>query len=282
MTDWSELSAEQVSLSFLDEGQGPVIVALHGFPDTRRTWDFASQVLVQAGYRVIRMALRGYAPSGIPADRRYDVAALADDVVSLIDHLELDRVVILGHDWGASTAYKLAHRAPERISAIVAMAVPPPATAIGGWRERVARPHNTYLAAGPLSDWWLRRADFAEVRRLYRLWSPGWTENRQHIRTVIDDLRPRERSRASVDFYRGSSMGAAPTELPSMPSLLIYGSDEPKVRRDGFEAARNGLVATSRGVQVDGAGHWPHLEAPEVVLSEITDFLGACRSNEKF
>lgn len=227
------------------------------------------------------MALRGYAPSGIPANHCYDVASLADDVVSLIDHLDLDRVVILGHDWGASTAYELAYRAPAQISAIVAMAVPPPATAIGGWREWVARPHKTYLAAGPLSDWWLRRADFAEVRHLYRLWSPGWTKNKQHILTVIDDLRPRKRSRASVDFYRGSSMGAAPTELPAMQSLLIYGSDEPKVRRDGFEAARNGLVATSRVVQVVEAGHWPHLEEPEVALREITDFLGACRSKEK-
>ena len=279
MANWSKLRMEKVSLSFLDEGQGPAIVALHGFPDTWRTWDFAVQSLVQAGYRVIRMALRGYAPSGIPADGRYDVAALADDVVSLIDHLKLERVTILGHDWGASTAYELTHRVSERISAVVAMAVPPPATAIGGWRERMARPHNIYLAAGPLSDWWLRHSDFAEVRRLYRLWSPSWTGNTQHIRTVIDDLRPRERSRASVDFYRGSSVTAPPKKLPSMPSLLIYGSDEPQVRRDGFEAAKKGIAAPSRVVRMEGAGHWPHLEAPEGVLDEIKGFLGICRSN---
>lgn len=277
MPDWSEFTTKQVRLSFLDEGQGPPIVALHGFPDTWRTWDRASSVLVRSGYRIIRMALRGYAPSGIPDDRRFDVAALAEDVLSLIDHLDLDRVVILSHDWGASMAYELAHRAPERLSAIIAMAVSPPATAIGGWRERVARPHNLYLAAGPLSDWWLRRSNFAEVQRLYRLWSPSWKGNGQHIRTVIEDLRPHERSRASVDFYRGSNFGVSPTELPSMPSLLIYGSDEPKVRQDGFEAARSGLVEPSRVMRVEGVGHWPHLEAPESVFGEIKGFLAALR-----
>ena len=279
MVEWVKHSTEHVGLSYLDEGHGPTIVALHGFPDTWRTWDRASAVLIRAGYRVVHMALRGYAPSGIPADRRYDVDALAHDVLSLIDHLGLEEVVILGHDWGASTAYELARRAPERMRAIVAMAVPPPATAIGGWRERMARPHNLYLALGPLADWWLRLNDFAEVRRLDRLWSPSWEGNEKHVGTVIDDLRFRERSRASVDFYRRSHMNRSPTGLPSMPSLLIYGSVEPKVRRDGFEAARDGLTAPSRVVRIEGVGHWPHLEAPDAVLEEILDFLGACIAN---
>ena len=281
MAEWAKHSTEHVGLSYLDEGDGPTIMALHGFPDTWRTWDRASAVLIRAGFRVVRMALRGYAPSGIPADRRYDVDALAHDVLSLINHLSLERVVILGHDWGASTAYELARRAPERIGAIVAMAVPPPATAVGGWRERIARPHNLYLAAGSLSDWWLRRNDFAEIRRLYRLWSPSWEGNEEHVDTVIDDLRSRERSRASVDFYRRSHVMSSPMEPPSMPSLLIYGSDEPKVRRDGFEAARDGLAAPSRVTRIEGVGHWPHLEAPNAVLGEILTFLRSYRANEE-
>ena len=277
MRSWSVFSTKNVSLSYLDEGHGPVIVALHGFPDTWRTWEAVSRNLVRAGYRVIRMALRGYAPSGIPVDGRYDVAALADDVVSLIDHLRLEQVFILGHDWGASTAYELAQRVPERIGAMVAMAVPPPATATGGLRECVSRPHNMYLALGPLSDFWLRRNDFAEIPRLYRLWSPNWTNNAQHIGIVIDDLRPRERSRASVDYYRRSGNAPGAAKLPSMASLLIYGSDEPKVRREGFEAARNKLGASSRVLCVKGVGHWPHLEAPSVVIDEVLRFLGSYR-----
>ena len=275
MVDWSNFSTENVRLSYSDEGVGPTVMALHGFPDTWRTWDHAAAILVQAGYRVIRMALRGYAPSGIPTDHRYDVSVLANDTLALIDHLRLEQVAILGHDWGASMPYELADRAPERVSALVAMAVPPPATAIRGWRERLARPHNLYLGGGVLSDWWLRRNDFAEVRRLYRLWSPSWEGNAQHIETVIHDLRPRERSRASVDFYRRSSTGTRLARLPSMPSLLIYGSDEPKIRRLGFEAARNGLSASSCVIRIDGAGHWPHLEAPDRVMNEIIGFLGA-------
>ncbi|WP_157727630.1 alpha/beta fold hydrolase [Stappia sp. ES.058] len=275
MMAFTTIGTGNVTLACLDQGRGPAIVALHGFPDTWRTWDAASRALVEAGYRVIRMALRGYAPSGIPTDGRYEVTYLAEDVLSLLDHLDLQDCTILGHDWGASTAYELALHAPDRLAAIVALSVPPPATATSGWKERLSRPHNLYLGLGPVSDWWLRRKDFSEVRRLYKMWSPSWTANSQHVEAVIDDLRPPERSRASVDFYRrrlGTIAGRA--TLPSVPSLLIYGSDEPKVRRDGFEAARSGLVASSRVVRIEGVGHWPHLEAPKTVLDEIVGFLG--------
>ncbi|XDA96512.1 alpha/beta hydrolase [Sulfitobacter sp. LCG007] len=276
MTEFSEIATDTVTLSYLDAGEGPVIVALHGFPDSWRTWDAFAPALVKAGYRVIRLALRGYAPSGIPADARYDVPALAGDVLGLLDRLAIGRAVVLGHDWGASIAYELAERAPHRLAALIALAVPPPATAIGGWAERIARPHNIYLGYGAISDWWFRRAGFAEVRRLYRLWSPGWTGNDAHIDTVIGQLSDPARSRAAVDCYRPDPHRSSRPALPTMPSLLIYGAHEPKVRRHGFEGARAGLGAHSGVVGVEGAGHWPHLEAPGRVLEAVIGFLGRC------
>ena len=274
MTTFSSFETANLRLSFIDEGEGPAVIALHGFPDSWRTWDEGARRLVAAGYRVIRLASRGYAPSGIPRDGRYDIAALTQDVIDLIDHLGLNRVAVLGHDWGASTAYALTQYAPERLAVLIALAVPPPATALGGWAERRARPHNLYLGLGAASDWWLRRASFAEVRRLYRLWSPRWTGNAAHVDRLITDLSPRERSRASVDYYRlGTERSATASDLPPMPSLLIYGADEPQVRRDGFERARDDRGTSRRVVRVEGVGHWPHLEAPELVLEEIIRFL---------
>ena len=67
-----------------------------------------------------------------------------------------------------------------------------------------------------------------------------------------------------------------PTTLPCVPSLLIYGADEPDVRRQGFEAARDALAPPSRVLCLNGAGHWPHLEAPETFVASVIAFLKDC------
>ena len=275
MTTFSKITTDELCLSYTDEGHGPAVVALHGFPDSWRTWDAATVALVEAGYRVIRLALRGYAPSDVPANGAYGIRHLAHDVVALIDALGVDQVVILGHDWGASVAYYLASLVPARITALVALAVPPSATARTGARELLMRPHKLYLGFGVWSDWWLRRDGFYEVHRLYRLWSPRWRHNEDHIEAVITALRPPERSRAAVDYYRRKpDMAFLP--LPDMPCLLIYGSDEPQVRQEGFEAARSRLEPPSHVLRIEGVGHWPHLEAPKTVLPELLTFLRDC------
>ena len=107
-------------------GQGPLALCLHGFPDSAHTWDDLLPALAGAGYHAAAPFMRGYAPSGVPADGRYDATALAGDVIALANELAPgERFYVVGHDWGAVSAYAAASAAPARLAAMVTAAVPP-------------------------------------------------------------------------------------------------------------------------------------------------------------
>ncbi|WP_170122030.1 alpha/beta fold hydrolase [Breoghania corrubedonensis] len=269
-------SSDGVPLCYRQQGNGPLIVGLHGFPDTYQTWDDLGAGLAHQGYSFIGLAMRGYAPSGIPENGNYAIHRLARDVVELLDHIGCQSAIVVGHDWGASAAYALAARYPDRVTAIVAFAIAPPAVAPGGFGELRARPHNLYLSLGALSNWWFRRRNFREIERLYRLWSPSWQVPRSHLDRVRDALKAKERSRAAIDYYRlgraAQSSDALMVKL-STRCLVLYGEDEPDVRKSAFRKALSVLGGESKIVEIAGVGHWPHLEAPDLCLSKAKEFL---------
>jgi len=95
---------ETPALTFqaLEEGDGPLVLCLHGFPDDARTWRHQVPALVGAGYRVVAPFMRGYAPTSRPADGRYDAMALGEDVAALLEALGADDAIVIGHDLGAA------------------------------------------------------------------------------------------------------------------------------------------------------------------------------------
>src|SRR5947208_9110992 len=115
-----------VELAYLEDGpvDGPLALCLHGFPDSAHSFRFLLPILAGAGFHTVAPFLRGYSPSAVPADGRYDQATLAADANALHDALGGDaRAVIIGHDWGAGIAYGASALAPERWSRVVAAAV---------------------------------------------------------------------------------------------------------------------------------------------------------------
>src|SRR5437588_12221587 len=116
-TDVKELSVEANGLRFsiIEGGDGPLVLLLHGFPDTAWTWSHVMPSLMAAGYRVVAPFMRGYPPTAIPSDGRYDPAALADDVAGLIDTLnDGEPGFVVGHDWGAMATYGAIGRHPAK------------------------------------------------------------------------------------------------------------------------------------------------------------------------
>ena len=270
------IDADGTALAYAEVGAGHPIIALHGFPDTYRTWSGLAGPLADAGFRVLAVAMRGYPPSAVPVDGDYALRRLALDTVCLLDALEIERASLVGHDWGASAGYALAALAPQRLASLVTLAIPPLTVFPSGLRESLARPHNVYLGLGAFSDWWLRRADFAEVRRLYGKWSPRWAAPEAYMAEVKTALAPPERSRAAVDYYRAGMREAdrrAILRPITTPTLMLYGADEPRVRQESYGRAAAVTGPGSRSLCIEGVGHWPHLEAPERCRDEILAFL---------
>ena len=109
----------------VDEGQGPLVVLLHGFPELPGSWHNQVGPLVEAGYRVVVPYLRGYGYSPILADPAFSAAdRLAGDVVGVIDACGEQQAVVVGHDQGADVAWALARLHPERLRGVVGVSVP--------------------------------------------------------------------------------------------------------------------------------------------------------------
>src|SRR5262245_55186705 len=121
------IDANGLRFAFLEEGHGPLVLLLHGFPDTAHTWDFVRPRVAQKGYRVVAPFLRGYHPSGIP-DRDPDGETISRDVLALITALGESSAIVVAHDWGAAAAYGAASLEPTRVRKLVTLTIPHPAT----------------------------------------------------------------------------------------------------------------------------------------------------------
>ncbi len=120
--------ANGLDFAYLEQGSGPVVLMLHGFPDTAHTWSHQMPALAAAGYRVVAPFLRGYYPTAIPANGYCDKATLATDVAELIRALGGGEPAhLVGQDWGASVSYAVLAAFPQLVRRAVVMAVPHPA-----------------------------------------------------------------------------------------------------------------------------------------------------------
>src|SRR3954464_13262760 len=101
-----KVDSSGVALDVQVKGAGRPVVLVHGFPDTKRLWSKQVPALVEAGHQVITFDTRGYGESDKPSDvDAYSIVFLAMDVVAILDHLGIERAHLVGHDWGAATAW---------------------------------------------------------------------------------------------------------------------------------------------------------------------------------
>src|SRR4051794_22381472 len=242
-----------------DSGTGPLVVLLHGFPDTPAGWAPAAATLNRSGYRTVVPYLRGYHPDTIVRGRGYSGDEIAADAVHLLDAVGADRAVLVGHDWGAAIAYRAAELAPDRVRALCAVAIPHPRTIPRSpamlWRAR----HFITLRL-PTGPRLARRDDFAYVDALIRRWAPNWSgpDRDATLRAVKDAFADPRVLDAALAYYRDASTGDV-GRLPQ-PALVVGGTTD-IVEREMFERSPGCFAGRADIMIVPGAGHWPHREA---------------------
>ncbi len=259
------------------DGDGPDIVLLHGFPDTPYSFAALRERLLAAGWRVTVAWLRGYHPETIVAGRPYDPETLGRDVLALLDAIGAEQVVLVGHDWGALEAYVAATLAPQRVRAIVALAIPHPSllprTPASLWAAR----HFVALKL-PWAARSTARGDFAYLETLYRRWAPNWAgaERDESLERVKRALSTPATLAGAIAYYRALPLGGSEVmrAVPAVPCLVVGGTVD-LVDAAVFRATAQLFGAPSRSLIVDGAGHWPHREDAAAVLPEIVAFAGS-------
>jgi pimeloyl-ACP methyl ester carboxylesterase len=269
------------------ENDGPLAICLHGFPDSAHTWRHLLPRLADAGYRAVAPFLRGYAPTEVPADGRFQTAASAMDALALRDALGGGPdSVIIGHDWGAIITHIAANVRPDAFAKVVTMAVPP-GNAVGvaflSNLAQIKRSWYMFFFQHPFADFIVGANDLAYIDMLWADWSPGFDAT-EELELLKPSLRDPANLQAALGFYR-ATLGAGYNDpalqsaqdmsstIPPQPLLYIHGRTDGCMGSEVAEFAAAELTPNARAKFIDGAGHFMHLEKPNEVNDIILSFL---------
>lgn len=285
-----QVDAGEVTLVVTDAGplDGPPVLLLHGFPDSRDLWRHQVDALAAAGHRVLAPDLRGYGGSDRPTDvDDYAMPHLVADVVGLLDHLDLARVSVVGHDWGAVLAWAFTTSHPARVERLVAVSVGHPgARGSAGLQQQVRGSYILAFLVPGLAErllpaggwWWLRQA-----------WGGADPRSNPDLARQVEDMSRPGALTAALSWYRANiprpaprlprrpGRGAAP-RLPgakvTCPVMGVWSSDDPALTEPQMTGSQRLVAGPWRYERIEGAGHWVPVEAPDVLNRLLVDFLG--------
>ena len=267
------VDANGLRFAYLEEGAGPLVLLLHGFPDTPHTWDAVRPAVAARGFRVVTPFMRGYFPTAVPADGAYDSDTLGRDALALIDALGEKRAIVAGHDWGASAAYSAAILGREHVSRLVTVGIPHPASikpSLGLlWTVR----HFITLKL-PWAESHARANDFAHIDELVQRWSPAWKVPPGETDAVKEAFRHPGCLDAALGYYRALrfTLPASQRKRITVPTVSFAGTDD-NIAPDAYDRAASWFTAGYEVVRVPG-GHFMHREHPEPFIRELVRVLG--------
>jgi len=262
----------EIDLHNVEDGSGPLIVLLHGFPEFWYSWRKQIPALASAGFRVIAPDLRGYNESSRPEDvDAYRMTEVAKDVAGLIVQ-NGGKCTLVGHDWGGYAAWYTAMLHPELIERLIILNAPHPkplAREVSrSFEQKLRLSYQLFFNVPVIPELILRvalpflaprmgRFTKDEIREYKRAWrKPG------AIRAMLAYYRALRRSRGELRKLMRPI---------TCPTLLIFGDGDPVFTRATTENFTD-VVRNIRVEHVADAGHFVQTDAPEIVNRLIAEF----------
>ncbi|MFJ4653526.1 alpha/beta fold hydrolase [Nocardia sp. NPDC088792] len=288
----STLTLRREGLELTARGFGPadapLVMLLHGFPDTPHGWDGVIPALVDAGYQVLAPWLRGYTRGSADRRARYDLMAVAADVAAWHAELGAPPTHLVGHDWGAFAAMVAAKQQPRQWLSLSLLAIP---SFGGGFEPGILRylPRQLLLSAyipvmqARASARLLARHDAAFVRWLWRRWSPGWEFTDLEFAPTAAVFTDTELGWAATRYYRSLFTVARAPSREFQQLLMAPAADLPTLAlagaRDGCLSVDMGRLLSHRAgathAVLADCGHFLQAERPDAVAAHLLPHLRA-------
>jgi len=270
MTVMLQITANGLRFAVRDEGTGPAVLLLHGFPDSAALWRYQVEPLVAAGFRVVAPDLRGFGASDKPAElAAYRFPTLAEDVVGILDALAITEVQVVGHDFGAALGWQLAMTRPDRVRRLAALSVGHPGAFAQVNLEQFQMSWYMFLIQQPNAEDWFSRDDWLRFRT--------WLADAPDLDRYLTELSRPGRLTAGLAWYRANKIapGRGPREYGPIhqPVLGIWGVRDHTLGEPQMTGSAAFVDGSWRYERVTNAGHWLPLDQPEVITRLLLDFL---------
>ncbi len=264
------LAANGIDMFLLEQGEGPLVVLCHGWPELSYSWRHQIAAIARAGFHVVAPDMRGFGRTTAPTDiAAYSIFDTVGDIVALVAALGEKQAVVIGHDWGAPVAWHAALFRPDIFTAVAGLSVPPP------FRGR-GPPLETLRDNGISNFYWqyfqtpgVAEAEFERDVALA-------------MRTVFTEAYRKSGFRGGLNWYRNIDRNwdlTAPWQDARIhqPSLFIAGSRDSVIT--GLIGAKRVneleriLPRLKQKLIIDGAGHWIQQERPDEVNAALIAFI---------
>jgi pimeloyl-ACP methyl ester carboxylesterase len=273
-----------IRLHYVEAGEGPLIVLLHGFPEFWYGWRSQIEPLAAAGFRVVAPDMRGYNLSSRPTDvAAYTSAKLADDIRGLIHERGAESALLVGHDWGGTAAWATAMIHPEVVNRLAILNAAHPRKLSEGLHhpDQLRRSWYFFFFALPelpesvvhANNWHFFRHFLSDAR-------PAYTPD--EINRYIEAWSQPDASTGMINYYRSSvrqSQKAAVEALRPVqaPTLVIWGQRDDYLRPELAEPDHDDVPNLDRVERLPDASHWVHHDEAERVNQLLIDFFAPAR-----
>ena len=286
MSRITEVTRDGLVLDVLDEGpeDGSPVVLLHGFPERATSWRLVAPLLHAAGLRTLALDQRGHAPRARPRGRRaYAVQEFALDALAVGTAVTRaqgsvgGKVHLVGHDWGAATAWVAATLAPEKVGSLTALSVPHPEAFMRSW----------FTSRQGLKSWYMAAFNLPRVPELLarreggafdRLLGGGFGMRPEEVATFRREVVEDGALPGGLGWYRSlpfmdrSLLGRRVT----VPTTLVWSDQDAAITRAPVDASERYVDAPYELVVLHGVTHWIPTQAPEAAAEAIIErVLGA-------
>jgi epoxide hydrolase 4 len=274
------ISTNGVRLHYVTQGEGPLMLMLHGFPEFWYSWrhqiaEFSSD------YQVVALDLRGYNDSDKPSDlQAYQLNELVQDVRGVISGLGHDRCILVGHDWGGAIAWNFAYDYPDQVERLIVLNLPHPAKFAAGLRtpQQLLRSSYILLFQVPLlPELLLQSFDYELIAAAFRTMAVEKTVFTPDVLRAYQEAAAKPGAlTAMLNYYRANffqpEFASRDWGMLQVPTLMIWGEADQALGKEltyGTEAYVQDLTVR----YIANCSHWVQQEKPELVNQYMREFL---------
>jgi pimeloyl-ACP methyl ester carboxylesterase len=284
-TQWQHhfIPTNNIRLHCVIQGEGELVILLHGFPEFWYSWRHQIPVLSKH-FKVVVPDLRGYNDSDKPASG-YDLDTLTTDICGLIENLGYLKAHIVGHDWGGAIAWNLAQRFPHLLDRLAVLNAPHPQRFLQelvGNLDQLRRSWYLFALQVPtLPEWLIQRNLSSIIRTLLQEQTVRkgafTTEDTRIYQAALE--KPGVLA-AVLSHYRQflspqtwmAQWGRSLAPI-TVPTLVLWGEEDCFFSQNLVKGMENLVVAPLQLKLLQHCGHWVQQEVPQTVNRELLDFL---------